>query len=278
MPNFRTPDGTRVAYHVLGEGTPLLCVPGGPMHASAYLGDLGGPRRQLILLDLRGTGDSERPADLATCRADRLVADVDALRGHLGLDTVDLLAHSAGANLALRYVEAHPDRVDRLVLVTPSVFAVGIDIPADARREMIGRRVDEPWFESASQAFDRIAAGQGGPADWDAMAPCYYGRWDEAAKAHSAAMQAQDDQTLAEAFRAEGAFDPPATRAALATFSAPVLVVAGEADIAAPPKIIAEYTTLLPNAEFVIQPNAGHSPWLDDPEAFTATVDDFLGA
>lgn len=302
MTNFRTPDGTRLAYHVVGEGTPLICVPGGPMHASAYLGDLGGlgsanrlPRtpdgspgdsnqsvgasqRRLVLLDLRGTGDSELPADLATCRADRLAEDVDALRSHLGLDRVDLLAHSAGANVAVRYAQAHPDRIARLVLVTPSVFAVGIEIPPQARREMIELRTGAPWFESASSAFDRIASGNATPDDWDAIVPCYYGRWDDAAKEHWARQQASENPALAEAFRAEGAFDPPATRAALARLPAPVLIVAGELDIAGPPRILAEYPALFPNARLVVQPNTAHSPWLDDPKAFTTTVEAFLSA
>ncbi|MER7498983.1 hypothetical protein AB0L05_07440 [Nonomuraea pusilla] len=42
MPIFSAPDGTALAYHLTGEGEPLVCVPGGPMRASAYLGDLGG--------------------------------------------------------------------------------------------------------------------------------------------------------------------------------------------------------------------------------------------
>jgi hypothetical protein len=43
-PAFRAFDGTELAYHVRGDGdgAPLICLPGGPMRASAYLGDLGG--------------------------------------------------------------------------------------------------------------------------------------------------------------------------------------------------------------------------------------------
>jgi pimeloyl-ACP methyl ester carboxylesterase len=55
---FDAADGTRLACHQTGQGRPLLCLPGGPMQASAYLGDLGGlsAHRALVLLDLRGTG------------------------------------------------------------------------------------------------------------------------------------------------------------------------------------------------------------------------------
>lgn len=38
MPTFSAPDGTVLTYHVTGEGPPLLCLPGGPMQDSVYLG------------------------------------------------------------------------------------------------------------------------------------------------------------------------------------------------------------------------------------------------
>jgi len=106
MPTFDGADGTRLAYRRAGHGRPLICLPGGPMQAAAYLGDLGGlsAHRSLVLLDLRGTGESAMPADPATYRCDRLVDDVEALRAHLGLDRFDLLGHSAGAALALLYL------------------------------------------------------------------------------------------------------------------------------------------------------------------------------
>lgn len=65
MPTFSAYDTTPLAYHLVGEGEPLICLPGGPMRASAYLGDLGGlaARRRLVLLDLRGTGASGVPED-----------------------------------------------------------------------------------------------------------------------------------------------------------------------------------------------------------------------
>jgi proline iminopeptidase len=97
MPTFPAADGTELAYYVSGEGAPLVCVPGGPMRASAYLGDLGGlsAHKQLIMLDLRGTGKSAIPADPGSYRSDRLAEDVSALQEHLGLGRFDLLGHSA---------------------------------------------------------------------------------------------------------------------------------------------------------------------------------------
>jgi proline iminopeptidase len=153
----------------------LVCVPGGPMQAAAYLGDLGGlsRHRQLIMLDLRGTGGSAIPQDPTSYRCDRLVSDVAALRRHLGLDRPDLLAHSAGTNLALLYATRHPQRVGRLALITPSMAAVGIETTGEVRRDVAQRRAGEPWYGPAAAALERIVAGQAGDGDRDAITPFY---------------------------------------------------------------------------------------------------------
>ncbi|MET9399924.1 alpha/beta hydrolase [Kitasatospora sp. NPDC002965] len=282
MHTFSAPDGTLLAYRVEGDGDgdPVVCLPGGPMQDSRYLGDLGGlaarTGRRLVVLDLRGTGDSAVPADTATYRCDRLVDDVEALRVHLGLDRLDLLGHSAGVNLAVRYAERHPERVARLALITPSVMALGVTIDGETRRETARLRRGEPWFAEAYAALEAITSGRGGPADWPAITPFTYGRWDDQARARAAAEGDRRNSEAAGVFGSEGAFDPPATLAGLAACAARVLVLAGEVDVSAPPKAAAEVAALFPDAGFAVQPKAGHYPWLDDAELFTAEVAGFL--
>jgi len=278
MPAFMAFDGTELAYHVRGDGDPLLCLPGGPMRASACLGDLGGlsRHRKLILLDLRGTGDSAIPADRSSYRCDRLVDDVLALQDHLGLASADVLGHSAGANIAVQYALAHPHRVSRLVLVTPSGRAVGLEPDTELRREIVNLRQGEPWFEDAAAAFERIAADGGAEADWAATAPFFHGRWDAAAQAHDAAEEEQTNQEAAEAFGADGAFDPAAARAGLTGLGSSVLVIGGGLDLQRPPPVTAEYAALFRTARLIVQPGAGHFPWLDDPGQFVSAVTGFL--
>ncbi|MFD6971953.1 alpha/beta fold hydrolase, partial [Streptomyces sp. NPDC059949] len=219
MPTFTTYDGTELAYHLQGEGEPLVCVPGGAMRASAYLGDLGGLAggRRLILLDLRGTGDSGIPADESTYRVDHQVGDVEALRAHLGLERMDLLAHSAGGNLAQLYAAAHPERLRRIVLVTPTAWAVDLPVTPEQRLEAARLRAGSEPYDTAIAAYERIladadagAGGGGSEADWDLAAPLFYGRWDAAARAHCAANAHQQNEKAAEAYAGPGAFDPPA--------------------------------------------------------------------
>ncbi|MEU6772375.1 alpha/beta hydrolase [Streptomyces sp. NPDC046759] len=277
MGSFISYDGVELAYRVFGDGAPVVCLPGGPQQ-STYLGELGGlsTHRKLILLDLPGTGRSAIPQDLSRCRCDRLVDDVEALRLHLGLERMDLLAHCAGANLAVQYLSRHPDRIARLVLVTPSVRAVSLTITDRLRRETVLPRRRETWFPAAFAALEAIGAGAATSEDFRAIAPFSYGRWDEVAQAHKAAEDEQVNRDVVAAFGAEGAFDPEATRAALARFGAPVLLLAGEVDPGAPPPAMAEFAALFPDAELVVQPAAGHFPWLDDADRFVSTTVAFL--
>ncbi|MFB0631497.1 alpha/beta fold hydrolase [Streptomyces sp. AB3(2024)] len=282
MPAFTTYDGTELAYHVRGEGEPLLCLPGGAMRASEYLGDLGGltAGRRLILLDLRGTGDSAIPADESTYRVDHQVADVEALRLHLGLERFDLLAHSAAGNLAQLYAAAHPARPRRIVLVTPTSWAVDLPVTDEQRMAAARLRAGGAPYDTAITAYARILAGEvggdGADADWDLAAPLFYGRWDDAARAHWAANADQQNERAADAYAHPDAFDPPATRAALRRVAGEVLVLAGGLDGHPAPALAARLAALFPHGAVDVQPGAGHFPWLDDPARFAERVERFL--
>ncbi|MFD4475072.1 alpha/beta fold hydrolase [Streptomyces sp. NPDC058471] len=278
MPTFTAYDGTELAYHEKGDGEPLLCVPGGPMRASAYFGDLGGltAHRRLVLLDLRGTGDSAVPADPATYRCDRLVDDVEALREHLGLDQVDLLGHSAAGNIATLYAARHPKRIRRLVLIAPATQSLGLTLGPRDHLDAASAHQGEPWYPAAEAALKEIAGGRNPAEVWDAIVPLAYGRWDAAARAHQAAGAREKNAEAAALFYGDGAFDPPATRAALAELTAPALVLAGEYDGAPNPAHAAEFAGFFPGGVRQVQPGGGHFPWLDDPEWFARRVAGFL--
>lgn len=284
---FTTYDGTELAYHLQGEGEPLVCLPGGAMRASAYLGDLGGlsAGRRLVLLDLRGTGDSAIPADPSTYRVDHQVADVEALRIHLGLESMDLLAHSASGSLAQLYAAAHPHRVRRLAMVTPTCWAVDLADSPEERLAEVRRRAGGEPYDTAIAAYERVlaafaAGGSPEAADWAAAMPLAYGRWDEAARAHAALSPVQKNAEASAAFAGPGAFDPPfdppATRAALGRVAGEVLVLAGELDTNPGPALAARLAALFPKGVVDVQRGGGHFPWLDDAPWFAARVERFL--
>ncbi|MFF2081364.1 alpha/beta fold hydrolase [Kitasatospora sp. NPDC058162] len=280
MEFFTSYDGTELAFRTVGDGPPLLCLPGGPGRAAEYLGDLGGlgAHRTLVLPDTRGTGASAMPADPASFRVDRLVADVEALRRHLGLDRIDLLGHSAGGSLAMLYAAAHPDRLTSLTLLTPSFAAVGLPSGTGAR-EVIATRAGEPWHAEAVVGYDGMQSATtfAEAARYRyAFEPLMYGRWDDAARAHAAADPAQRSLPVSEHYYADYTPDTEDLRRRLATLTCPVLLLAGELDLWPTAASAAEAASLFPDVTLTVQPGAGHYPWLDDPTALTDTVAAFL--
>lgn len=119
------PDGARLFWETSGNphGRPALYVHGGP---GGGLGR-GGYRRRfdpdlyfLVGLDQRGCAKSTPWAcdDLATLETqtmDDLIADLEALRGHLDIERWLLHGVSWGSTLALAYALEHPDRVTAIV-------------------------------------------------------------------------------------------------------------------------------------------------------------------
>jgi pimeloyl-ACP methyl ester carboxylesterase len=285
VPRFPSYDATELSYHVHGNGPPLVCVPGGPGRAASYLGDLGGltAYRTLILLDQRGTGESAVPADPASYRCDRLVDDVEALRIHLGLDRMALLGHSAGGDVAQLYAARFPDRLARLLLITPALRASGIDpVGLD---EALTARSGEWWYQQARTARDawQEAMARGASvAETAALrlaaAPFSYGRWDEHARAHREADAWERADPATEGHYAGFTPDTEAVRAGLAALDAPVLVLAGALDPMPTPAAAQRLAALFPDAELAVQDGGGHYPWVDDPLTFTRTVHDFLAA
>ncbi|HZC52289.1 MAG TPA: alpha/beta hydrolase [Mycobacterium sp.] len=279
MPRFASYDGTELSFRVLGDGPPLVCLPGGPGRAVDYLGDLGGldAVRQLILLDPRGVGGSADPIDPATLRVDRLVGDVDSLRVHLGLEQMDLLAHSAGAILATLYAAAHPAQLFSLILVTPGLAAVGVHATEEQMTAALQRSADEPWYPAAAAALDKIMAGDLSLDAYRASRPFYYGRWDEVAQAHATVGIAARHMSARDGYFAGLTLDVPATTAALMGLAAPVLLYGGELDPMVTPALLEQAVPVFHDATVAVQPAAAHFPWVDDPAAFSTAIGAFLG-
>lgn len=277
---FTSHDGTRLAYRREGSGPLLVCLPGGPGQASAYLGDLGGlsARRTLVVLENRGVPPSAMPDDLGTLRVDRLVEDVEALRRHLGVPRMDLLGHSAAGGVAMLYAARHPARLGRLVLANPSLRVVGLpsDVGVD---DVAAERSGEAWHDGAVRALQASQRADSYDEAWSYWLPAArlsYGRWTDAARAHATATPDQFSRVAQDGFYA--GFEPePAVIQRLAALDAPVLIIGGEHDLWPTRLALEALTASLPTAELFLQPGAGHFPWVDDAHGFVRTVGAFLG-
>ncbi len=283
MTSFASYDGTVLTYELVGAGPPLVCLAGGPGMSARYFGDLAGlgQLRTLVLLDLRGVGHSDLPADPGSLRFDRLAADLESVRQHLGVKVLDVLGHSAGAITAQAWAAQHPGSVGRLLLVTPSDHLQGggrEDVPA-IRDTYAG----EPWHAAAVQAYVDLADAP--PSQQAslrrAILPFQYARWDAAAQEHAARAETTISKR-AQAGYVAGAdqVDLPALVASLREVSAPVLVVGGTRDavsgVLSVHRVAASFPHASPQVDVALLDGAGHHPWLDEPAAFRAAVDPFL--
>ncbi len=100
------------------EGKPVVVLHGGPgAGTNAKMRQFHDPAAyRIILFDQRGSGRSTPHADLTDNTTWHLVADIEALRAHLGIARWQVFGGSWGSTLALAYAETHPERVAELVL------------------------------------------------------------------------------------------------------------------------------------------------------------------
>lgn len=100
------------------EGIPALFLHGGPgAGCEPYHRRFFDPQRyRLVLFDQRGCGRSRPHAELTDNTTWHLVADIEAIREHLGIDRWLVFGGSWGSTLALAYAETHPGRVLGLIL------------------------------------------------------------------------------------------------------------------------------------------------------------------
>lgn len=110
----------RMYYEQCGnpQGKPVVILHGGPgAGCGAKIRRFHDPRAyRIILLDQRGAGRSTPHADLVDNTTWTLVADIEKLREHLGIDRWQVFGGSWGSTLALAYAEKHPERVSELVV------------------------------------------------------------------------------------------------------------------------------------------------------------------
>jgi proline iminopeptidase len=275
---FNTSDGRKLTYRRMGTGPVLVCHPGGPGFSSAYLGDLAGlwERFTLVILNPRGTGGSDRPADKSRYHLDDYVSDLDELRDHLGLERMMLLGYSHGGIVAQAYASAHPARVSRLVLAsTTPRFGAEQEAATQAAKE---KRAGQPWFADADAAtreegdlvsdeLVRDNVFRSMPFNFARFGPVEEGYLDTF----------RSETINGDALRAFGEELPGLDlRERLKDITAPTLVITGDDDFICGPVCAREMSAAIPGAREVIIGDAGHMTFVEQPQAFHDEVADFL--
>jgi proline iminopeptidase len=236
---------------------------------------------RIVLFDQRGCGRStphasDPSADLSVNTTHHLVADIERLRRHLGIERWLVFGGSWGSTLALAYAREHADHISEMVL-----FSVG----TTTRREVewltdhAGRFFPEAWrrFRDGAQlkagerivdAYARLLADQD-PAVREAAAKAWCA-WEDA---HVALSPDHRPDARYEAPRFRMAFarlvthyfrhaawleDGELVRAARGFGDIPAVLIHGQLDLSSPPDVAFELSQAWPNCRLVRIPDIGH--------------------
>jgi len=273
--------GGRVWYRIDGDGpgTPLVVLHGGPGASSYYLESLAqlGDDRPVVFYDQLGAGRSDMPSDTTLWRIERFMAELDSVRGRLGLREIHLLGHSWGTMLATDYLLAGAEGIRSVIMASPALSVALWERDADTliltlpdsiqeaiRIHEADGNFESPAYQAAvAEFYARFLTLRGGPQVDSTFAHCgaeLYGyMWGPSE------------------FTATGTLRDYDRTPRLGELTLPVLYTTGEFDEARP-ATVAYFQSLTPGAEFAIIPGSAHLTTIDAPEAFADTVRRFLRA
>lgn len=274
--------GVRLFYRRVGLGpASVVLLHGGPgSNMNGVWPDLQplAGMRPIVMYDQRGGGRSDIITDPGRLTAEDHVRDLEALRASLGLERVALIGESWGAGLAILYASAHPERVERLLLIGPM----------PPTRAILQQRIAES-DETMSLRRRLAEVRQAMIGTTDPIATCreffaiytkqFFATPDGQARRRGSSCDGPaagvrnyfvvNDATLASL----GDWD---FRPLLARLKMPALVVEGRQSIPSTVESARVIAQALPNATLMLVPNAGHYPQVEQPEIFFAAVGTFL--
>ncbi len=251
------------------EALPLVLLHGYLLSHWIFLPVLSslGRHRPLVLLDLPGHGESDRPSPIRfrydlPCMADTVVQVLDAL----GIERAAFLGHSFGGAIALTLCARHPQRCERLVVVDGMVYPSPLLPEAQvALLPVLGELV----FRGAySKGLLRRVFRQTLFRDPDLVTPTlvdYY--WERESRAGGREAMHACLQTLATL----GDDNSDVGRV-----TAQTLVVWGEDDRTAPLDKGQRLAREIPGARLAVIAGCGHTPFVERPDRFCAAVESFL--
>ncbi|MBI3788763.1 MAG: alpha/beta fold hydrolase [Ignavibacteriales bacterium] len=117
---FKSINGVELYFKTIGSGTPLVIVHGGPGLDHGYflpqMAELA-KHYKLIFYDQRASGKSRGKVDSTTMAFGNFIEDLEGIRKAFGLGKMNLMAHSWGGLIAMKYAIKYPNRLQSLILV-----------------------------------------------------------------------------------------------------------------------------------------------------------------
>jgi proline iminopeptidase len=273
-----TSGGLELHYRSVGSGTPAIILSGGPGFDVDYMQPVADalPSHRRILFEQRGTGRSRRdqlsPGEMTLAVA---VADLEALRVHLAQERLLLVGHSWGGMLAMAYAAAHPDRLDRLILIDsggPTLeFVTWFEDNIRARMRPEDVEAERYWTEGAQHGVtnDKVALETA-----RAATPAYFFERGKGL-AYAAAMTDGSLNAAVGAMLMSNLTTAYDVRAGLRRIDRPTLIVHGHQDPMGD-KNAEDIHALIAGSTLIYLDKCGHFPWVEQPDAFARAISDFL--
>jgi proline iminopeptidase len=267
-------------YRISGSGADTVVVPLA-VFLEQPLAALGGTHTA-IFYDPRHRGRSGAYADTTLSTFDHDVEDVEAVRSHFGLSKMSLVGFSYFAAVVAQYAADHPERVQRVVMMSPIEPNATLEAsyqPAEAMaridtvkaRRLVRMRADGR-DTSEMAGYCRTY--------WEVNAPVYVGDTTHASRLPTdfcdlpnegvRAFGAHVGRVMA-SLRSRRDFTPVAAR-----IRAPVLVLYGDRDLVANPEGARTWSRLIGGARIETIRGGGHMLFVDDQRRTLQLIDAFL--
>jgi proline iminopeptidase len=268
----RSVRGVALFERRVGSGPATVVLHGGPGAHHDYLlpgFDRLAPGRTLVYYDQRGGGRSAVSRETPVGWREQ-VEVLEALRLLWQFDRLVIAGYSWGGLLALLYALEHPDRTERLALISPAPVwraaraeyerrlaerSAAPDILAERRRVQDGGLRERNVDEYRRRMFELSVAG-------------YFHDWRRAGELTPFRITGRTQQ---EVWDSLGDFD---LRPKLPSLRIPMVIAHGENDPI--PMETAEELARMTGAVLHRLPHCGHVPYVEAPDAFVAALDDFL--
>ena len=272
-------NGLHLWYKVAGAG-PVLMVqsPGWGIGAGLYEQTFRPLEREFTVIyhDTRGSGRSQTPTNLEEINVGAFVADLEALRAHLGLDTFALIGHSHGGYIALNYAIMHQRHLSHLV---PLDAQLGVAEPGQDVQRTLPELAKDPRLADAIKAFlesGQLESDRDLSAFLERIAPLYF-RDPEGEGVTTFRDYVRTNRISVVAGNATDASDGRfLVRDKLNTIRVPTLVLVGRHDFVCSPVQAQIIHTGIRASKLAIFEHSGHLPWIEEPDVFFSTLTGFL--
>ncbi len=270
MPHFTTSDGVALYYEETGSGTPIVFVHefSGDCRAWELQVRYFCRRYRCITFNARGYPPSDVPDDVEMYSQARAVADIAETLDHLGIDRAHCVGLSMGGFAAMHFGLDYADRA-RSVLIGGVGFGAAPDT-ADRFREEV-EAVAQRWEDEGPEKFAPIYGAGPGREQLENKDPRGFDEFIEQLRQHSgrgAALTMRGVQMRRPS--------PWELRDRLAKMTVPALILHGDEDRPALPTGVFLKQTI-PTAGLIVFPKTGHAANLEEPAAFNAALQDFIG-